>query len=118
MPILSVRDMSASLEFYTQKLGFKNMWEWGDPATFASISRDGVTIYLAQGDQGQSGTWLYLVVNDVDAIHHELDAKGLAPLEPPRDRPWGMREMLVEDPDGHRLRIGSVRDMAALPGKK
>jgi hypothetical protein len=27
--------------------------------------------------------------------------------EPPTDKPWGMREMLVEDMDGHTLRIGA-----------
>jgi uncharacterized glyoxalase superfamily protein PhnB len=27
--------------------------------------------------------------------------------QPPTNFPWGVREMNVEDPDGHRLRIGS-----------
>jgi hypothetical protein len=26
--------------------------------------------------------------------------------EPPADYPWGMREMTIEDLDGHRLRMG------------
>ncbi|MGH7176551.1 MAG: hypothetical protein ACREJC_04140 [Tepidisphaeraceae bacterium] len=27
--------------------------------------------------------------------------------QPPTNFPWGLREMNVQDPDGHRLRMGS-----------
>ena len=32
--------------------------------------------------------------------------RGAIIREPPTDYPWGVREMNVEDLDGHRLRIG------------
>ena len=30
---------------------------------------------------------------------------GLEILQPPRDEPWGVREMLVRHPDGHTFRM-------------
>lgn len=110
-PILSVQDLPASLDYYITKLGFQKQWEHGDPPAFASVERDGLCIFLAQGEQGQPGTWVYIVVADVNALHEDLVARGATIVDPPSDRPWGMREMLVQDPDGHHLRIGSI-----LPG--
>ena len=43
---------------------------------------------------------------DVDALHKEYQASGADITQPPTDKPWGMREMLVKDIDGHVLRIG------------
>ncbi len=116
-PILAVRDISTSVNFYTTQLGFRKTWEWGNPAAFVSIERDDALIFLAEREQGQPGTWIYLAVNDVDAIHKELVQRRVHILEPPADRDWGMREMLIEDPDGHHLRIGAVRDQNKLPPK-
>ncbi len=106
-PILNVQDVPASLEYYVEKLGFKKQFEHGDPPTFAAVERDGCTIMLAQGEQGHPGTWIYVAVTDVNALHADLVARGAMINDPPSDRPWLMREMLVQDPDGHQIRIGS-----------
>jgi len=45
-------------------------------------------------------------VDDVDRLHDEYLRSGAKILVPPTDHEWGMREMLVEDRDGHRLRMG------------
>ena len=68
-PILNVRDMSVSLTYYVEVLGFKNA-EWGGDE-FTHISRDGAGIYLCQGDQGQPGTWVWIGVEDVAALYEE-----------------------------------------------
>jgi hypothetical protein len=31
-------------------------------------------------------------------------------VQPPADRPWNLREMLVRHPDGHMFRIGHHLD--------
>jgi predicted enzyme related to lactoylglutathione lyase len=103
-PILRVADMARSLKYYVEVLGFANA-EWGG-ADFTCVSRDGASIYLAQGGQGQPGTWVWLGVDDVDALRAEYQAKGAIILRPPENFPWA-REMKVGDPDGHVLRFGS-----------
>ena len=103
-PILSVRDMARSLRYYVDVLGFSNA-DWGGD-DFTLVSRDGAGIYLAEADQGHPGTWAWVGVDDVEALHREYAASGAIIREPPRNFPWAY-EMKVEDPDGHVLRIGS-----------
>jgi predicted enzyme related to lactoylglutathione lyase len=103
-PILSVTDMSRSVRYYVDVLGFTNA-EWGGD-TFTCVTRDNAGIYLSQGDQGQPGTWAWIGVEDVAALYEEYAASGARIRNPPTNYPWAY-EMRIEDPDGHVLRFGS-----------
>ena len=103
-PILRVEDLARSLAYYVDVLGFSNA-EWGGD-DFTLVNRDGASIYLSEGDQGQPGTWVWLGVEDVDALYEEYRGSGATILHPPENYSWA-REMKVEDPDGHVLRFGS-----------
>ncbi|MFE7134869.1 VOC family protein [Streptomyces sp. NPDC057638] len=48
---------------------------------------------------------LWFQVEDVAAAHTELSAKGAEILRPPVREPWGLIEMWIADPDGHRIAI-------------
>lgn len=106
-PILRVSDFSASMAYYTQCLGFTKAWEYGDPPDFGCVKRDSIELFLCLGGQGQPGTWISMFVLDVDALYEELSRRGAGVVRAPVDEPWGMREMLVEDPDGHTFRFGT-----------
>ncbi|MEM8638482.1 MAG: bleomycin resistance family protein [Cyanobacteria bacterium P01_G01_bin.54] len=106
-PVLNVQNLARSLDYYTQVLGFQKDWDWGDPPGFACVSRDGVCIFFCEDGQGQAGTWMSIFVDDVDALYAEYQASGAIIRQAPTNFEWGMREMNIEDPDGHRLRIGS-----------
>ena len=103
-PILRVADLARSLRYYVDVLGFANA-EWGGK-DFTCVSRDGASIYLCEGDQGQPGTWVWVGVEDVGALFEEYQAAGATILQPPQNFPWAY-EMKVGDPDGHVLRFGS-----------
>jgi uncharacterized glyoxalase superfamily protein PhnB len=62
--------------------------------------------YLSLGDQGQPGTWVWIGVDDVDALYQEYRARGAEIAHAPQNYPWAY-EMKVTDPDGHVLRFGS-----------
>jgi predicted enzyme related to lactoylglutathione lyase len=103
-PILSVRDLARSVAYYVGVLGFTNA-DWGDD-DFTLVTRDTAGIYLCRGDQGKPGTWAWIGVEDVAALHDEYVASGAAIMEAPRSFPWAY-EMKITDPDGHVLRFGS-----------
>jgi len=102
-PILRVGNLSASIDYYVQKLGFKVDWQ---DAIFASVSRGRCHIFLSQGDQGHPGAWVWIGVEDSDALHNEYKAKGARIRHPPTNYAWAY-EMQVEDLDGNILRLGS-----------
>ena len=103
-PILRVKSMAASLEYYVDVLGFRAA-PWGTKL-FTSVNRDGAGIYLCQGGQGAPGTWIWVGVEDVAALHEEYQASGARIRMRPGNYPWAY-EMHVEDPDGHVIRFGS-----------
>jgi uncharacterized glyoxalase superfamily protein PhnB len=54
----------------------------------------------------RSHNWFgYLQVDDVDALHAEIAARG-ATCTSPKDRDYGMREIVVTTVDGHRIVFG------------
>lgn len=112
-PILNVPDVDASVAHYRDVLGFDCEFTWEEPATFAGITRDGVEIMFCKDAQGSPGTWMTVWVDDVDALFEEFRASGADIRQPPIDLPWGVREMNVADPDGHRLRFSTPIDHSA-----
>ena len=54
-PIVRVRNLAASLDYYVHKLGFKIDWQ---APIFASVSRGRCHIFLSEGDQGNPGGWV------------------------------------------------------------
>jgi hypothetical protein len=103
---LYASDFARSVSYFVDQLGFHKIWDWGAPPTFGAVARDKVEIFLCQGGQGAPGTWLCVFVEDVDALHEELQNKGAVILVAPQNEPWGLREMHVQCPDGHMLRFG------------
>lgn len=103
-PILRVRSLRASVDYYVQVLGFALDWEHG--GSFASVSRGSCGLFLCEGDQGNPGTWVWIGVGDADALCEEFRSRGARVRHPPTNYSWAY-EMQIEDPDGHVLRFGS-----------
>jgi uncharacterized glyoxalase superfamily protein PhnB len=106
-PILNVKNFAASIDYYVNKLGFEKKWDWGDPPEFGCVARGKVEIFLCEGGQGQSGTWMSIFMEDVEELYQEYLKSGAIIRQPPTNYPWGVREMNVEDLDGHRFRMSS-----------
>lgn len=104
IPILNVRDLEASIAYYTGVLGFA--LDWGAVHGAAQVSRDGCGVMLIQGEQGHAGTWVWFGVGDAAALHEEYRAAGARVRMAPANLPWAL-EFHVLDPDGHVLRLGS-----------
>src|SRR5262245_18398180 len=101
-PILRVQDLAASRRYYLGTLGFAVDW---DADGMIYVSREGQSIMLCEGEQGQPGMWLWIGVEDADAFFTEFRAKGARIRSLPQIFSWAY-EFQVEDPDGHDLRIG------------
>ena len=103
-PILRVEDMARAVRYYVDVLGFEQA-SWGDDH-FGCVSRGGASIYLARGEQGHTGSWVWIGVSDAEAVHAEIAARGARIRHGPTNYSWAL-EVRVEDPDGNVLRMGS-----------
>ncbi len=53
-PILNVSDMDASFAWFA-KLGWKELWRWGDPTGFGAVGSGPCEIFMCRGGQGDAG---------------------------------------------------------------
>jgi predicted enzyme related to lactoylglutathione lyase len=105
-PILPVRDIEASMTYYTKVLGFEKADWVTEGAKFAMVLRDGLGIYLSENSGEPRKAWVWIGAEDIQPIYEEFKAKGAHIRKPPTNQPWAY-EMEIEDPDGHVLRFGS-----------
>jgi catechol 2,3-dioxygenase-like lactoylglutathione lyase family enzyme len=108
-----VTDVDRSLEFYRDLLGFTV--DMHNPAKFAALKRDDLTLYLSAPGAGSGGTaggkpepggWnrFMLVTDDVDALIDRLtDAK--ARFKGAMSEAGAGRARLVEDPSGNLIEL-------------
>jgi hypothetical protein len=88
-------------------LGFELQWGGEvEGSTYASVGRDGCSIMLCQDGQGHHGTWIWIGVEDVQALFEQCLGKGAKIVQGLTNYPWAY-EMRIEDLDGHVLRLGS-----------
>ncbi len=112
IPILPSTDVEASVKYFTDCLKFANHWLWRDnpdsdePPSFAGVYHDRVEVFFCKADEGFTGIWFSLVVENVDEYYDLIKDGGANVLSPPDTKVWNMREMTVECPDGHIIRIG------------
>jgi predicted enzyme related to lactoylglutathione lyase len=115
--LLRPTDFERSFRFYAESLGLHVYREWSSGAT------RGVVFFLGGGflelsGSSRTGTGegvaLWLQVRDVDAVGHELEKAGADIIELPIDKPWGLREMRLRDPDGLSIVIVEVPETHPL----
>ena len=58
---------------------------------------------LAPGATGPHSYFGHFELADLDAYAREITGRGAIVLAAPADKPWGMREMAVATPAGHRM---------------
>lgn len=100
----SVADLDRTAEFY-EALGFRVGSREDDRLTcyvnwfwLTFVAQDGDTT----ADKG-AGVSLAMKVDDLDAYHEGVRAKGMSPTSEPRKRRPAGREFTLRDPDGYEL---------------
>ena len=68
--------------------------------------KDDVEIFFCLHGQGHPGTWMAIILDNVDEYYQLIKDRGAKIIDGPVSHEWNMREMYVEDPDGHILRFG------------
>ncbi|HSC88894.1 MAG TPA: VOC family protein [Polyangiaceae bacterium] len=99
-PVLPVRDLERSIEFFQRTLGLELQWK---APTVCSVGQGSCSIMLRQTDDGSKATvWIGC---DASLFPRLLEA-GVTILQPPTQQPWAY-EMKFADPDGNTLWLGS-----------
>ncbi|HEX4815561.1 MAG TPA: VOC family protein [Nonomuraea sp.] len=109
--LLRPSDLARSRRFYAETLGLAVYREFGPD------DHPGVVFFLGQGflelsghsaDGGGSAVSLWLQVRDVAGEEERLRRAGVTVLREARREPWGLVELWIADPDGHRIVLVQV----------
>ena len=116
---LFVADVAASADFYRRVLGFEVERQ---DAGYASVRNGQVLLGLgaianlppeaAAGPSQErvrrgrgAGVEIVLEVDDLDAAHAAVLAAGHPLSAPLTERPWGLTDFRLTDPDGYYIRV-------------
>lgn len=106
-PTLQVTDIPEAVHYYTTHLGFTLSFTWGDPPGFAGIYLGALEIFLSRHQDGPiAGSNVFFVIEDADALYAFHRENGVEIVEPPEDRPYGLRDYSIRDPYGNQLVFG------------
>ncbi len=96
-PVLHVPDVQVTATFYRDILGFT--WDYGDE-DYCVVWRDNSAIHFVKGDTRPAGVHLFQWVKNADVVHDEVKAAGGTIAVEIADRPYGIRDFSVRDPNG------------------
>lgn len=108
---ISTRKLQESKEFYMKYLGFELVFEndWYIELLAEGSTTMGVSFVqpdLAAGEKFTGkGMILSFEVEDVDAEYARLKKIGIMICEELKDKPWGERSFVINDPNGVHLYI-------------
>lgn len=114
IPILPCRAVDVTVAFY-KRLGFEGGPHAAD-SSYAILRRGAVELHFfthKELDPADSSAGCYIRVLDVDTVYRQflsskLPGAGIPRMDTLQDKPWGLREFAIVDPDGNLVRIGQV----------
>jgi catechol 2,3-dioxygenase-like lactoylglutathione lyase family enzyme len=115
---LFIEDRERSKAFYARAFDAKPIFEDDNSVVFRLdnlllnlLARSAATELIepaATAAPGSGSQFQFTIdVDDTDAACAALEARGIALLNGPMNRPWGVRTAAFADPDGHVWEVGS-----------
>ncbi|CAN0459045.1 unnamed protein product, partial [Scytosiphon promiscuus] len=96
-----------ALAFYEGALGFRRVFENGDPVGFVVLRCDDAEFHLTLQPDRRPASFnvMHMMVGDVDAVHEACRRSGLRVIKGARDHEHGLRAFVFADPDGNRIDV-------------
>jgi catechol 2,3-dioxygenase-like lactoylglutathione lyase family enzyme len=119
---LFVADIKASCDFYTDKLGFRVAFAYGDPPYYGQVARGHARLNLRvvgepvfAGDVREregllSATITVASADEIEQLFLSYQAAGVRFRQVLKREPWGARTFVVQDPDGNLVLFAGPAD--------
>jgi catechol 2,3-dioxygenase-like lactoylglutathione lyase family enzyme len=113
IPQLRTTDIAASIDFYTRVLGFAVEFNYED--FYVGLRAGEQLLHLKRVDEKDPSIayvehgghlHLYLQTEGVAAAAARLKSFGVPLVEDVHETPWGTREVVLHDDQGHTLYLG------------
>ena len=121
-PQLFVANIKASLDFFTEKLGFAIEFTYGAPPFYAQVKRDGARLNLRcvatpvinpelrDREELLSAAMTVATANEIKQLFLEFQSANVTFFQTLKKQPWGARNFIIKDPDGNLLLFAGPAD--------
>lgn len=110
-PVLAVQNVSETIIYWQNVLGFPTKWTWNEPPTLGAVSWQKIHVQfyqdatLAIASRGNS-IWIRLQrIEELYRFHQKKNAEIIAPLE---NKPWGMAQYTLREVNGYLLHFAGI----------
>ena len=110
-PVLAVRDVSETIAYWQEVLGFPTKWTWGEPPTHGAVSWQKIFIQFFQSPgvataSKENSIWIRLQrLEELYKIHQRRNAEIVAPLQ---NQPWGMAQYTIKEINGYYIHFAGI----------
>ncbi|MDQ6480302.1 GNAT family N-acetyltransferase [Dyadobacter sp. LHD-138] len=123
-PVLCVKNITETIAYWHNVLGFPGKWTWGDPPDHGGVSWHDVSVQfslnpeLASVSEGHS---IWIRVKNIRTLYKLHQKKGIHIALPLENKPWGMTQYTIREINGYYLSFADqISDREAvskqLPG--
>jgi len=113
--IFAVSDVRETVRFYRDVLGFESEWFWEDPPTFGGVrwGKHSIMFCLQTAMQGKTAGLMHMFrVEDLRSLYDKHKSAGATIVNDIGNRPWGLCEYTVRDPNGYHLRFAGDEEFS------
>lgn len=108
--VIHVTDLDKALKYYTDILGFTYDFRFGD---YVGLVYDNICVHLSgpanPGRKKMPGNAHFCIdCDEIDIYYDLITARGALIDTSLEDRPYGMRDCAVNDPDGNTIVFGKA----------
>lgn len=110
VPYLFYEDAGTMMDWYARVFGFVEVSRWCAPdgtVQNGEMAVGDTELWLDGGgprhfdrDGKRAAAWIGVLVDDLDAVYERVCAAGVD-VDPPEQKPYGVRMLSVEDPEGY-----------------
>ena len=105
-PVFAVNDVSQSVAYWHEVLGFPDKWVWGEPPRHGGVSWHGVFIQFSLNPELASrsaGNHIWIKVRQLDKLYQLHQERNVDIVSKMENKPWGVAEYMIRDINGYYI---------------
>lgn len=116
VPVIGTSDVSTTVSYFEETLGFERQWSWGNPPVYVGVRAGRAMLYISSDPDLAAAIRdrklapdVFLWVNNIESVYAQHCRNGADIAEELAERPWGVRQYTVREPNGYSLKIAELR---------
>src|SRR5258705_8036726 len=105
-PILAVKNIAETLQYWHEVLGFPNKWSWGEPPTYGGVNWNSTSIQFSLATElaeTSKGNAIFIRVKKLEELYQYHQQKNAVIVEPLENKPWGMAGYTLKEINGYYI---------------